>query len=302
MRREHGTRAAPTFSNSNNHSNSSRTTGGYSAATAWEDDPSITGASVSASARAGVSDAAAAAAAAAAASSTAAASATAQRAASIAVAAVSELAEYKRTHGAKVKALLRANDELKQELVRAAVEAKDNVRVRTIKALRVQVAEQKTLLAALKEKLLDLGMSRQELAQFGERVLEFPLLPQVNVDRLEAELEQLKGANRKLKQELRVARNDPAAAVAAGIAAAAQTDPRSDPVRFNRVFYCQRIHFKILSKSFYPSIAVVLYQLRSSQSSIVFLDFSCLLCFIFPCIAHCTRITHSRVVRPRSWS
>jgi translation initiation factor 1 (eIF-1/SUI1) len=185
----------------------------------------------------------------------AAAAATAQKAASIAVSAVAELSEYKRTHGAKLRALLRANEELKQELVRVAVEQRDNVRVKIIQGLRVQLAEQKTLLAALKEKLGDYGMSKAELGRFTERVLAFPLMPMPNVEKLEGEIEQLLQQNRRLKQELRVAKNAPATAIAAGIAAAASADPHGNSVRkhlhtFTR-FPCSPWMRSLLSPTFF---------------------------------------------------
>ena len=126
---------------------------------------------------------------------------------SAATATTAALQEQRRVHSEQVRALLKSNELLKREVVRARLEQRDNVRVRIIKALKAQLIEHQSLISAYRDRLQALGVGKAELAAISQVSVAFPsaVKPAV-VDALEARLEKAQGDNKKLVEERKLLR------------------------------------------------------------------------------------------------
>ena len=74
----------------------------------------------------------------------------------------------------KIKILLKQNDTLRKQILNIQKESKDNIRVKKIKKLQIEIDEKLIISEAFKERLMELGLSIKDIELIVDRALKGP--------------------------------------------------------------------------------------------------------------------------------
>jgi len=114
-----------------------------------------------------------------------------------------EVAQMKRSHRKKVKALLKTNESLQQQLRQSKREGNDSYRVKLIKSLRNQTRHQDAIIEALKTFVRDRGATDDEISDAIDETLKQPKLARgPRPETLEKKIAILNRENKALRERL----------------------------------------------------------------------------------------------------